>query len=100
MATFRYAKAYTLFDEILVRNARAGSTITFKCSGKGCPKTLKPRTITQDAAKLRIAKPLGKAKLKVGTRFEVRITRATSTSAPATRSAPTAPRPAEILKML
>ena len=30
-------------------------------------------------AKLRIAKPLGKAKPKVGARFEVRITRATST---------------------
>jgi hypothetical protein len=78
-ATFRYAKAYTIFDEILIRNARAGSTISFKCSGKGCPKSLKPRTIAKDAAKLRIAKPLGKAKPKVGGRFEVRVTRGSST---------------------
>jgi Ca2+-binding RTX toxin-like protein len=78
-ATFRYAKAYTIFDEIVIRNARAGSTITFTCSGKGCPKTLEPRTIAKDAAKLRIRKPLGKAKPKPGARFEVRVTRASST---------------------
>jgi hypothetical protein len=79
LVTYRYAKAYTLFDEVIVRNARAGSTITFKCSGKGCPKSIRPRTITKDAAKLRIAKPLGKAKPKVGARFEVSVTRADST---------------------
>ena len=50
LVTYRYAKAYTLFDEIVIRNARAGSTITLKCTGKGCPKKLKPRTVTKDAA--------------------------------------------------
>ncbi len=77
-ATFRYAKAYTIFDEVLIRNARAGSTITFKCTGKGCPKSPKPRTITKDTTKLRLKRPLGKAKLKIGTRFEVRVERAGS----------------------
>jgi hypothetical protein len=78
LVTYRYAKAYTLFDEIVIRNARAGSTITLKCSGKGCPKTLKPRKVAKDVAKLRIAKPVGKAKLRIGTRLEVRVERAGS----------------------
>ena len=56
--------------------ARRSSCI---CTGKGCPKPLKPRTIAKDAAKLTLKRPLGKAKLKVGTRFEVRVERAGST---------------------
>ena len=79
LATFRYAKAYTLFDEIIVRNARAGSTVTLRCSGKGCPKSLKPRTVAKDTTRLRIARPVGKAKLRVGARLEVRVERAGST---------------------
>jgi hypothetical protein len=74
-ATFRFAKAYTIFDALVIRGARAGSTVTLLCKGKGCPRTLKPTTIKADAPKLTIRRPLGKAKLKVGTRLEVRVQR-------------------------
>ncbi|MDA0163529.1 MopE-related protein [Solirubrobacter ginsenosidimutans] len=72
-ATFSFARRYTLFNDITIRNARAGSTILLRCTGKGCPKSIKPITIARDAAKLTLKRPLGKAKLRVGTRFEVRI---------------------------
>jgi hypothetical protein len=77
-ATFSYAKTWTRFDDIVIRNARAGSTVVLVCKGKGCPARLKPRTIAKDAAKLTLKRPLGTARLKVGTRLEVRVERAGS----------------------
>jgi hypothetical protein len=77
-ATFSYAKTWTRFDDVVIRNARAGSKVVLTCKGKGCPKSLKPHTIAKDAAKLTLKRPLGNAKLKVGTRLEVRVERAGS----------------------
>ena len=76
-ATFSYARRYTLFNDITIRNARAGSTIVLRCTGKGCPKTVKP------IAYHRATRP--------SSRSSARSARPSCASAPASRSASNTP---------
>ena len=73
--TFDFPPAFTRVTALTIRRARKGSTLGIRCRGRGCPFRSRTRKIRRNRAKLTINRPLGDAKLKRGTRFEVRLTK-------------------------
>ena len=71
---FRLFATRTTFDQVVVRRARAGSTILMKCTGPGCPARDKRVRVKRSKNKLVLANPLRGARLRPGARFEVRVT--------------------------
>jgi len=65
---------YTVFTDLFIRRARAGSAITVRCSGRGCPFKAKHRKVKHNAAKVSLRKLLRGAKLRPGTKVRVAIT--------------------------
>jgi len=67
---------FTRMVAINVRRPRKGSTLRITCKGGGCPFKTRTRKITRNSSKSQILdRPLGKAKLRRGTRVELRLTK-------------------------
>jgi len=52
-----------------------GSTLRMSCSGRGCPFKSRTRKLKRTRTKVVIDHPLRRAKLRPGTRFELRVTK-------------------------
>jgi Ca2+-binding RTX toxin-like protein len=72
---FRLFATHTTFDQVIVRRAQAGSTVQMSCTGPGCKFGDKRARVTRNRNKLVLPNPLRGAKLRAGTRFEVRVTK-------------------------
>jgi Ca2+-binding RTX toxin-like protein len=72
---FDFPGKFTQPVSITIRQPRKGSTLRITCRGAGCPFRTRTRRITRDRTKQVINRPLGRAKLKLGTRLEVRLTK-------------------------
>ncbi len=73
--SFRFFPSHTVFLELGIRRARAGSTVRMRCRGRGCPFRSKRVKIRRNRAKVTIRRPLRRAQLRPGARFDVRVTR-------------------------
>lgn len=65
----------TIFTELSVRPARAGSTVRVSCSGHGCPFKARTRAVSKDTRKLSLSRLVRRAKLRPGARLEIRVMR-------------------------
>jgi hypothetical protein len=74
-ATYDFAPRFTSFRELIVRHARAGSTLRIECDGKSCPFHSRSRKLKRDQAKLTLRHPLARARLRPGTKLELRMTK-------------------------
>jgi hypothetical protein len=78
-STISYAaavgKRYTVFTKLVVKPARAGTTIRLRCSGRGCPFTTRTRTVAKLTPRLDLTKLVRGAKLRSGAELQVRVTR-------------------------
>jgi Ca2+-binding RTX toxin-like protein len=74
-ATFEFPRAFSRVIAVTVRRVRKGSTLRLSCSGRGCPFKSRTRKLKRNATQLIIRRPLGGAKLKRGTRLELRVTK-------------------------
>ncbi|HET8951857.1 MAG TPA: calcium-binding protein [Solirubrobacteraceae bacterium] len=66
------------FSRMLAINVRRpvkGSTLKVTCKGAGCPFRSRTRPITRSRERQIIERPLGKARLRIGTTVELRLTR-------------------------
>ena len=72
---FDFPGRFTRVVSINIRRPRKGSTLRITCRGRGCPFRTRTRRITRNRTKQIINKPLGGARLRKGTRLEVRITK-------------------------
>jgi hypothetical protein len=67
------------FSRMLAINIRRpvkGSSLRITCRGAGCPFRTRTRRITRTSTKQQvISRPLGKAKLRLGTKLEIRLTK-------------------------
>ncbi|MGH3117085.1 MAG: hypothetical protein ACRDQ2_08225 [Gaiellales bacterium] len=71
---FTFSRANTVFTEVIIRRARAGSTVRMTCTGRGCKFKSRTRRVRRDRRKLTLSNPLRGARLRPGARFEVRVT--------------------------
>ena len=76
--TVRIYPQYSRFTELFVRRGRAGSVVRVSCAGRGCPFRARTRTVSRDVARLPLSRLLRSARLRPGTRLEVRITKPTA----------------------
>jgi Ca2+-binding RTX toxin-like protein len=74
-ATFEFPRAFSRVLAVTVRQVRKGSTLRMSCSGRGCPFKSRTRKLKRTRTKVVIDRPLGSAKLRPGTRFELRVTK-------------------------
>jgi Ca2+-binding RTX toxin-like protein len=74
-ATFEFPRAFSRVLAVTVRQVRKGSTLRISCTGRGCPFKSRTRKLERNATKFAIERPLGGAKLKRGTRLELRVTK-------------------------
>jgi hypothetical protein len=72
-ATYTFSRSSTRFTGLTIRRVHAGSTLRMSCSGRGCPFANRTRKLKRDQRTLTLSLPLGKAKLRPGARFEMRI---------------------------
>jgi hypothetical protein len=72
---FEFPGKFTRMVSITIRQPRKGSTLKITCSGGGCPFRSKTRRITRNRPKQVINRPLGGAKLRKGTKLELRLTK-------------------------
>jgi hypothetical protein len=72
---FRFSPRNTVFTELIVKTARAGSTYRMKCSGRGCRFKTKTGIDKKDARRLNLLPIMRGAKLRPGARLEIRVTR-------------------------
>jgi hypothetical protein len=72
---FRYSPRNTVFTELAVRTARAGSTYRIKCTGRGCRFKTKKGSVKKDTRRLNLLPIMRRAKLRPGARLEIRVTR-------------------------
>jgi hypothetical protein len=66
----------TVFTELTVRPARAGSIVRVSCTGPGCPFKVKTSRVRKDARRLNLSGLVRRARLRPGARLEVRVTKA------------------------
>jgi hypothetical protein len=72
---FEFPGKFTRLVSITIRRPRKGSTMRITCRGGSCPFRSRTRKIRRNRAKQVITRPLGRAKLRPGTRLEVRLTK-------------------------
>lgn len=72
---FRFSSASTEFTALTIRRVRAGTTLRLTCRGGGCSFRTRSRQLERDRRKLVLRRPLGRARLLPGARFEVRLTK-------------------------
>jgi hypothetical protein len=72
---FEFPGRFTRLVSITIRRPRKGSTMQITCRGGGCPFRSRTRKIKRNRAKQVVSRPLGRAKLRRGTRLEVRLTK-------------------------
>jgi Ca2+-binding RTX toxin-like protein len=72
---FDASDAFTKMIAINLRRPVKGSTLQITCRGAGCPFRTRTRRITRSRDKQAISRPLGKAKLRIGTKLEIRLTK-------------------------
>ena len=72
---FDFQGAFTRMIAITLRQPRKGSTLRITCRGAGCPFRTRTRRITRNRDRQVIDRPLGKARLKIGTQLELRLTK-------------------------
>lgn len=73
--SFDFPGRLTTMLAISIRHPVKGSTLRISCRGAGCPFRARSRRITRTRANQTIPRPLGKAKLRIGTRVELRLTK-------------------------
>ena len=93
-------KRYTVFTRLVVQPAVAGSTISVRCSGLGCPFKTTKRTVRQSARRLDLTSLLRRAKLRRGTQIAVRVTKANTIGAAATIGVRDRKRPRRVVRCL
>jgi len=73
---FDFPGRFTSMVSINVRRPRKGTTLRITCRGGGCPFKTRARKIKRNSSKTQVInRPLGKAKLRRGTRVELRLTK-------------------------
>jgi len=72
---FDFPGQFTRMVSITIRRPRKGSTLRITCRGGGCPFKARTRKITRNRTRQVIARPLGKAQLRRGSRLEIRLTK-------------------------
>jgi Ca2+-binding RTX toxin-like protein len=72
---FDFPGRFTRVISINIRRPRKGSKLRITCRGRGCPFRSRTRRITRNRSKQVIKRPLGKARLRKGTRLELRLTK-------------------------
>jgi len=70
---FRLSGNRTVFTELALRPARAGSKVRVSCTGRGCPFKSKTSTVKKNAGRLNLSKLVRRAKLRPGARLEIRV---------------------------
>ncbi len=73
--SFSYRGRNTVITELLLRTARAGSTIRMTCTGRGCRFKSKTRKVAKDARRVDLSSLLRTSRLRPGARLEVRVTK-------------------------
>lgn len=72
--SYRALKRHTLFTELFIQPAVAGSTVRITCSGRGCPKNRSTK-IDRASRRLNLSRLVRRAKLRPGARLEIRVTK-------------------------
>ena len=73
---FDSTNTFTRMLAINLRRPVKGTTLRITCRGAGCPFRTRTRRITRTSTKQQVInRPLGKAKLRVGTKVELRLTK-------------------------
>ena len=72
---FDFDGPFTRVSSITIRRPRKGSTLKITCKGGGCPFKTRTRKLKRSRTKQVLTRPLGKAKLRRGTKLEVRLTK-------------------------
>jgi hypothetical protein len=72
--TFSFSRSFTVFNTLTIRRAKARSTLRMACSGRGCPFRTRTRKLKRNQRALTLTRPLRRARLRPGARFEVRVT--------------------------
>jgi hypothetical protein len=73
--SFSYRGRNTVITELLLRTARAGSTIRMTCTGRGCRFKSKTRKVGKDARRVDLSSLVRTSRLRPGARLEVRVTK-------------------------
>ena len=72
---FDSTNAFSRMLAINLRRPVKGSTLKITCKGAGCPFRTRTRRITRTRSKQVIDRPLGNAKLRLGAKVELRLTK-------------------------
>ncbi|HYI19394.1 MAG TPA: FG-GAP-like repeat-containing protein [Solirubrobacteraceae bacterium] len=70
-----FGNAFTIFSKLRVKPARAGDTVRFACKGDGCKRTKSKVAVKKDGGGVSLSKFVKGARLKPGTKVEIRVTR-------------------------
>jgi hypothetical protein len=73
---FIFSRGATIFTQLAVRRAEAGSTIRVLCRGGGCRFASKTRHVARATSRLAITSVVRRMRLRPGARLEVRVTKA------------------------
>ena len=73
-----YGKAFTVFSSLRVKPARAGDKIKFACKGDGCKRKKAKIKVKKNARGVALTRFVKDARLKPGTKVEIRVTRPAS----------------------
>jgi hypothetical protein len=71
---YRWLPRYSKINALRISPAIAGSTIGVRCSGRGCPFKKRTRKVKKASAELNLGRWFRGARLRHGTKVEVRVT--------------------------
>jgi hypothetical protein len=74
-AFFSTRSRSTRFTSLYVRDVPAGTRVTLRCQGRGCPFKTKAVTVKRATKRLSLLEHVKRARLRKGARFEVRVAR-------------------------